>query len=686
MKIVFKMTKLSSKNAKTQASLKRALPLTVAVSLFAFVPLSAIAQGGAVPGDRPPAAAGPESAARNLVHVLDYLARDYGAAVQNGQVANEFEYAEQKEFAAEAIRLVGEIPALSEEAELKEKTTRLAALVEAKASGDEVSSLARDIASGVLARSGLATYPLRWPSLSRGWELYEARCVSCHGAAGKGNGPSAAGLDPPPADLTDPGRVLPLSPFSVFNTIRLGVAGTAMADHGDLPDEETWDLAFYTLSIRHGGPPSGSPDSSGEFGKKIPSDLFALQARASLSGEAVLSKAGEAGLPPEETLSYLRTQLSPESDAGFRIAFERLSETRSLVASGDYEAAAGAALSAYLDGIEPFEANLVARDADLVLKIEQAMTELRTSIRNHGSAAEVNKTIARIETLFARGQSELEGEDLSPSLAATSAAAVLLREGLEAILVLAALLAAARASGAPRLARQIHLGWIVALLGGVLTWMLSGSVIELSGAVREELEGITGALAVFVLLYVGFWLHRQARAEETQRLVDQAAQAAGRKGWGLFALSFLAVYREAFETVLFLRSLWLESGDGAAWAVPAGAAAGFVLMLVLGVALFRFEVRLPVKQVFLLSAWLLGLLTFVLAGKAAHAFQESGRLPVHFLSWAPRIDLLGLYPFLETLLTQAAVLFAILTLWWAGSRMAPKDESGPVSEPVGAGR
>src|SRR5205823_2391174 len=116
-------------------------------------------------------------------------------------------------------------------------------------------------------------------------------------------------------------------------------------------------------------------------------------------------------------------------------------------------------------------------------------------------AAEIQQTFNQIGAL-------LETETLTPWLAFLAAAAVVLREGFESILIIFAFLTFIRATGEKSVSKWIHFGWILALGAGVLTWFLAGTLIHLSGAKREVIEGMTTLLAVIVLLYVGFWLHR----------------------------------------------------------------------------------------------------------------------------------------------------------------------------------
>ena len=143
---------------------------------------------------------------------------------------------------------------------------------------------------------------------------------------------------------------------------------------------------------------------------------------------------------------------------------------------------------------------------------------------------------------------------------------ILLREGLEAVLVVAALAAFLRRSGQAQAMPYIHAGWLAALALGALTWFVATRLVEASGASREITEGVTGLVAAAMLLYVGYWLHDKSHAQAWQRYLMGRAQALGTgAAWGLALTAFLAVYREVFETVLFYQALWTQAPGRGAW-------------------------------------------------------------------------------------------------------------------------
>jgi high-affinity iron transporter len=267
---------------------------------------------------------------------------------------------------------------------------------------------------------------------------------------------------------------------------------------------------------------------------------------------------------------------------------------------------------------------------------------------------------AVIEGLLDRARGLLDSTRLSASATFLSAFVILLREGLEAILVLAAIYALLVRAGRRDALAYLHGGWILALIAGGLTWLLASYVIAMSGATREVTEGVSALVAAAILLYVGFWMHGKSQSRQWQAYLDRRLEGAltGRTLWALAFVSFLAVYREAFETVLFYEALAVQAGPRGGVPLLAGLAAAAGALLLLGWLIVRGSVRLPFGLFFGASAALLALLSVILAGKGVAALQGAGWIAVHEVHF-PSLPLLGLYPNLQSLLLQAALLVVI---------------------------
>jgi len=200
--------------------------------------------------------------------------------------------------------------------------------------------------------------------------------------------------------------------------------------------------------------------------------------------------------------------------------------------------------------------------------------DLRRAMRRNLPVAEVHAAGEEVLALLQTARDSRTGESLSPWVAFVSALVILLREGLEAILVLGAMAAFLNKTGRRDGLPWLHGGWIAALGVGVLTWVVSNYVIAISGATREITEGITALIAAAVLFYVGFWMHSKLNAKRWQAFLQESMQRAlNRRGlWALSGIAFIAVYREVFETVLFFQALWAEVSVPAAESAVLGGA------------------------------------------------------------------------------------------------------------------
>jgi len=177
--------------------------------------------------------------------------------------------------------------------------------------------------------------------------------------------------------------------------------------------------------------------------------------------------------------------------------------------------------------------------------------------------------------------------------------------------------------------------------------------VSISGAEREATEGLSALFAAIVLLSVGIWMHQKSMAGRWQQYLQEKMSAAltRRSATFLFVLSFVAVYREVFETILFYAAMWNEQDSSA---ILAGLGLGLAVLAVIAFALLRLGTRLPIGQFFRFSSILIAVLAVVLVGKGVAALQEAGWIS-QALAAVPQIEWLGLYPTWQSILAQLAV-------------------------------
>jgi high-affinity iron transporter len=236
---------------------------------------------------------------------------------------------------------------------------------------------------------------------------------------------------------------------------------------------------------------------------------------------------------------------------------------------------------------------------------------------------------------------------------------IYLREGIEAALLVGALLAGVARLGRADARRYIHIGWLAALPAGVVTWWLAEQVVAVTARQRELLEAGIALLAAAVLFSMSFWMISKVESQRWMAyLRRQLEQTLTRRNLATLALvSFLAVYREAAETVLFTQALMLDFRN-ATTEVWLGAAAGLLAMMAIAVVMNRTAVLLPLGWFFGVSSTLLCLLSISFAGSGLYALVASGYLtprPVPF----PEVPWLGIHPDLTSLAVQTAILLLI---------------------------
>ena len=531
--------------------------------------------------------------------------------------------------------------------------------------------------SDLIKTYSIATYPNALPNFAGAKPVYMQNCAQCHGDSGKGDGPGRESMNPktpPPANFTDADFMAGLSPFKVYNTTTFGIDNTAMASFAALPDDQRWQVAFYVMALRF---PADAANTGEAWlkGKTPPADLTSIATLATSSDDELTEKIKKSlpGAPVNEMLAYLRRGLlEKKSTDPLLIARTLLGEAATIYSQGDKEKAYQKAIEAYLDGFEMAEPALFAKDASLGRSLEAQFTQFRNSIRQGVSKDEIHKQRLEIETGLDRAAQMLgETSDFAGYYAFLNSALIILREGLEAALILAAIIAMLRVMGATHAVRYIHFGWILALLAGVVTWLAAQTVLTFSGQHRESMEGFISIFAAAALFYVGYWLHTRSEARRWQAFIQDKVQnvLSSKSILGLVGISFFAVYREAFEVVLFYQALWLQNQNSHN-AILFGFAAGLIAMLAATFAIFKLGLRMPLKYFFAGTGTLLYIMAFIFAGTGINQLQAAGWVPATPLDFPPAVPVLGIYPTMETLAAQALLLcvFIASSLWMALER------------------
>ena len=628
------------------------LPILIGVAVL-FVPAGGVQPAGSSPSDilvsEDPDRIEPE----RLVFLLQYLGTDYGAAVESGQVVSQFEYQEMLEFSR---LLLEQYQHLDPDPEILSGLEEARKMIQEKREWLEVRSLTQGLLPKLSEQLNVISYPHLVPDLSRGEELYRGNCEKCHGVSGDGDGPSARDLDPAPRSFLEE-RMNQLAPHQIYNAVTFGVEGTEMPSHLEsLRDQERWDLAFFVFTFRQSFSPA-PPESP------LPLSLKDL---ATHTSEDLVSQFSDQGRDVQIAhIDYYRQNPPGASlEELLLLAEQKLEKGKDSYHSGNLEQALRFTLDAYLDGVEPVEPALWQRDRALATELETGFWSYRMHLRSGVSAAAVDLGYESLREVLGRSREALEDSEVESGFAFLQSLTIILREGIEAALLLGLMVTYLAVAGYGRFKKYVGLGAAAAVLLGIVTWWVFQVVLAFSPLQQEALEGITSLLAAAVLFSVTFWVIHQIDIKNWKDYIRKKAEEAVGTGRGLSlaSVAFLVVYREAVETVLFYEALWMRSPEAQS-AVLLGFVAGTAVLAALIFLMFKFGVRIPLKPFFSLTGVLLGVLTFVFAGYGVCELQTIGWIKETPLLWMGSLSVLEIRPTLETCVLQFGILASIIMGW-----------------------
>ena len=601
----------------------------------------------------------PAATVRRLAATARLAAQEYRVGVADGRIIAAGEVEEARLFLAEARRSAELLPR-GESGPAVAAIDSVSALIGAVAPPDTLDARVEQLAAALSRHFNIVLdeIPEAAPAVARGAEVFRTNCASCHGSLGRGDGPAAAGLTPRPADLTAP-ALRSRSPLDYYHRVTIGVAGTSMPTYETrLSPSDRWAAAVYASLLR-------LPAAQG----KVPPPLTSFATTARMSDSAVLVAMGVTGEPAAADLARVAAVRTwhegsaAGSDAVFALVRAQLDTAFALVQRGAASAASAKAFDSYMT-FEQVERSVRTRNPGLADQLEAAFAALRTRAAGGATAAELGQIRSDLAARLENAE-RIVGDPLSPVNLFFQSFVLLVREGLEALLIVGALLTFLTKTGASHRRRDIHIGVAAAVAASLLTAVAIETVFQITPGRREALEGATMVVATVVLFYVSYWLLSKMEVVKWNSFVRSKVQDAVTSGSSLALASaaFLAVYREGFETVLFYKALFVSGGLGGT-VVPVLSGIAAVLVVVY-FAINRFGVRLPLKPFFGITSAFLYYMAFVFAGKGIAELQEGALVSTTIMPWAPRIPSLGIYPTAESLAAQALllVLFLAALLW-----------------------
>ena len=335
-----------------------------------------------------------------------------------------------------------------------------------------------------------------------------------------------------------------------------------------------------------------------------------------------------------------------------------------------------------------FEKNVMnAISGDRVSQVEYQFKMTRKTMRDGGSDKEIKQLVDDLKSWIVQDAAILDsgasgnvnGFTKLVTSSAGQAFLILIREGLEALLVVAAVIAYLVKSGNKRFAKWIYLGVVAGLAGSGLVAVLFTFLFGGSGPIQEISEGVCALIATLMLLWTSNWMLNKSSVEawnnyirnKTEAVVA-GAQSKVESGQGLglgmvtslAMLSFLAVFREGAETVIFYESIYSMSQDAHGMWVGGLTAAAVLIVIFL---ILRFtSVKIPIGPFFLVTSILMAALVVIFAGGGIHALIEGDLIEGTYLSIVPTNDWIGLYPYAETIAAQVIAAIAVVALFVVG--------------------
>jgi len=347
---------------------------------------------------------------------------------------------------------------------------------------------------------------------------------------------------------------------------------------------------------------------------------------------------------------------------------EQLMATEIFYELGDTQAAYASARSAYLDSYEYVEIPLRAIAPDFTFEVEYQFATLRNQINDGATIEDIATTIISLERSLDESERLVSGTGtIAPMIAFISSFSIIFREGLEAVLILGAIITYLEASRNHKFKKYVHYGIGLAIGATAVTWVIASYIIEISGANRELIEAIAALSATAVLFYVSFWILNKIEHKRWMEFVKaKVFQASAAGGTSVFImLSFFTVYREGFETVLFYQAMF-SFAKYMEFYVGLGFILGIVSLLGIYFGFRKLGKRLPLRALFGLTMGIGAYLSIAFLGNAIREFQVLDFIPyTSMLGTIPRLDInvatmTGIYPTLETTVGQIVLLAVYL--------------------------
>lgn len=400
----------------------------------------------------------------------------------------------------------------------------------------------------------------------------------------------------------------------------------------------------------------------------------------------------------EEALALIQSTLDVETlsddmTASFTVIAQLLDGMMEHVRQGDYQAAEQTRIQAYAIFDAGPEIRLLGLAPEIVAEIDgmfwqgyKGQPGLGQLLPGKATYDEVKEARRQLDAALTEGQNALSA-GASPVAVITNAAVIVFREGLEAVIILAALLASMVKAEYRSYRRPLVAGSLLALVATGITWLLGQQVLRAFSQYGERLEAVVSLIAVGVLLLITNWFFHKVYWKDWMaafhRMKGSLLRAETGQFVGLILLGFTSVYREGFETVLFLQALVLEAGSVV---VLQGVLLGAAAVSIVGLLAFWMQRRLPYMQMLVITGVLIGVVLMIMVGKTVHIMQALLWIPVTPLSGVNLPYWMGLwlgaYPTWQTILAQLAAGAFVIGSYYVAEAQQKRELRAPQATPV----
>jgi len=617
---------------------------------------------------------------RQILQLAEYIAVDYPAAVNKGKISNKDEFVEMQQFANLIVDKISNLP--NDNSKLISLSLALQQAVNNKDNSAKIQNISQAIRQQLLALSPALVLPKHLLAKEQTQVLFKENCAMCHGNTGRGDGNLARTLSPQPTNFTDQSRALNRSLLGLYDAVTNGLDGSAMRSFANLSERQRWSLAFYVGGLAFKNQPNAQEISQEKNGDKMPALSINLANWINNNPSNLIQQNNNISLKQIMALRSDPAPLFKQNKAPLQTTKRNLLAAVSAYNANEFTQAQTLVVSAYLDGFELIENNLDAHDSVLRKSIESQLLNFRNLLSITGQQTKINSELAKIMSQLQLAEQALTINTLSNNSMFSAALVILLREGLEALLVVIALATVLMKTKRQDALKYLHFGWISALIAGFFTWWAAENLIDISGASREVMEGTAALLAALVLFYVGYWMHSKTQASQWQSYIKHHVNRHLGAGtlWGIASLAFISVYREVFETVLFYQSLLTQTSTTQMSVVVSGFLTGVAILAIIAWLMIRYSVKLPLTKFFSVSAYFMLILAFILTGKGIAALQEAAIIGLSPFPINISISWLGVAATWQGILAQGIIIMLTLLLMFKNNNEvdAPNNNEGTI--------